>query len=138
MGGKSHEFVVELLGVVAGHQGVADDRVAVHADQAAGLADADPLGDVAQDGHDLVLRQLGAEQRCPFALREAGFTRPAAEQTPASGAIAHGDRQIALAALAVVGTLGILTAEGTQVVRFLPSLAHSTSLLEIPGCWKAA
>jgi hypothetical protein len=56
LGGKSHEFVVELLGVLAGQQAVADDRVPVHPDQAAGLADADPLGDVLQDGHDLVFR----------------------------------------------------------------------------------
>jgi hypothetical protein len=46
---------VELVGVVASQEGVADDGVLVHADQAAGFADADPLGDVAQDGHDLVL-----------------------------------------------------------------------------------
>jgi hypothetical protein len=54
-GGKSHEFVVEVLGVVPGQEAVAEDGVLVHADQAAGLADAYPLGDVAPDGHDLVL-----------------------------------------------------------------------------------
>jgi len=52
-GGKSHELVVELLGVRAGQQAVADDGVLVHADQARGLADADAFGDVAQDGDDL-------------------------------------------------------------------------------------
>jgi hypothetical protein len=55
-GGKSHEFVVELLGVLASQQAIADDRVSVHPDQAAGLADAHALGDVLQDGHDLGLR----------------------------------------------------------------------------------
>jgi hypothetical protein len=55
LGGKGHEFVVELLGVVAGQQAVANDGVPVHADQAAGFADAHPLGEVVQDGHDLVL-----------------------------------------------------------------------------------
>jgi len=52
-GGKSHELVVELLGVRAGQQAVADDGVLVHADQARGLADADAFGDVAQDATTL-------------------------------------------------------------------------------------
>jgi hypothetical protein len=37
---------VQLLGVLAGQHAIADDRVPVHPDQAAGLADAHPLGDV--------------------------------------------------------------------------------------------
>src|SRR5262249_42870312 len=101
-------------------------------------ADADPLGDVAQDGHDLVLRQLGAEQRRALALREAGLAGAAAQQAALRRAVAHGGRQVALAALAVVGALGVLAAEGAQVVWFVPSLAHSSSLLGKCGCPKPA
>src|SRR5207237_6416723 len=59
-GGKGHELVVALLGVVAGPQGVADDGVLAHADEAAGLADADPLLEVGQDGGGLVGGQAAA------------------------------------------------------------------------------
>src|SRR5262249_50767492 len=114
--------------MLTSQQPVADDGVLVHADQAAGLADADALGDVLQDGHDLVLRELGAEQRGALALREARLAGPAAQQAPPLRAVAHGSRQVAFAALAVVGALGILATEGTQVVRFSPSLAHGSSL----------
>jgi hypothetical protein len=54
--GRKKEVIVELLGVSAGPQAVADHRVLVHAEQAVGLAHADPLGDMAQDGHHLRLR----------------------------------------------------------------------------------
>src|SRR5260370_12365545 len=45
---------------------------------------------------------------------------------------------ITLAALAVVGAVGILAAQGTQVVRFLPSLAHGCPLLGNRGCSEPA
>jgi hypothetical protein len=60
-GGKGHEFVVELLGVVAGAQGVAADGVLIDASQPAGLADADALGEVAEDVEDLVGWQARVE-----------------------------------------------------------------------------
>jgi len=54
VGGKSHEFVVGLLGVPAGLEGQADDGVLVDAREAAGLADADALLEVGEDGDGLV------------------------------------------------------------------------------------
>src|SRR6266567_8902276 len=39
-GGKSHDLVVDVLGVLAGDRGEAHRRVLVDADEAAGLADA--------------------------------------------------------------------------------------------------
>src|SRR5205085_4783806 len=72
-GGTSHELVVELLGVVAGAEGVADDGVLADADEAAGLADADALLEVGQDGGGLVGGQAAAEQGRALALGEAGL-----------------------------------------------------------------
>ncbi len=60
-GGKAHQFVVELAGVVAGAQGQAGDGVLADADQAGGLSDATAVGEVRQDGQELVLRQMGSE-----------------------------------------------------------------------------
>jgi hypothetical protein len=45
---------VGLPGVFAGQGGVADDRVLADADQASGLADATAVGEVFQQGEDLV------------------------------------------------------------------------------------
>jgi hypothetical protein len=78
-GGKSHEVVVELLGVVAGQGAEAGDGVAVDADQPAGLADADALGDVGQDGDGGGGGEAGVEQRGAFAFGEAVPAGAAAE-----------------------------------------------------------
>jgi hypothetical protein len=130
-GGKGHELVVELPGVVPGPQAVANDGVLVHADQPAGLAYADPLGNVVQHGDDLVLGQAGAEQGGALALGEARLAGPAAEQAALLGAVACGGGQVSLAALAVVGAVGVLAAEGTQVLRVSPWLAHGLPSLAI-------
>src|SRR5579859_3323854 len=115
--------------MLAGKQAVADHGVLVHADQASGLANADPLGDVAQDGDDLVFGQLGAEEGGALALREAGLAGAAAEQAPLVGAVAHGGGQVALAAEAVVGAVAVLAAESTQVLRLVSWLVHAAPLL---------
>src|ERR1019366_6881636 len=59
-GGKSHEFVVVKLGLVAGEGEVAGDGVPGDAGEATGGADAAALADVIEDGDDLAGRQLGA------------------------------------------------------------------------------
>src|SRR5947199_6813728 len=61
-GGKSHEFVVELLGVPAGRQGQADHGILVNAGQATGLADADPFLEVGQGVHDFGIGESAVEQ----------------------------------------------------------------------------
>jgi hypothetical protein len=115
---------VELLGVVAGQQGQADDGVFIHAHQAAGLSDADPLGDVLQDGHRLALWQARVEEGCPFAFGEACLAGLATEQAALLRALAHGNGQVAEATLAIVGAGRILATEGTQVVGCGAVLAH--------------
>src|ERR1019366_10743395 len=59
-GGKSHEFVVVKLGLVAGKGEVAGDGIPGDASEATGGAGAAALADVVEDGDDLVGRQLGA------------------------------------------------------------------------------
>jgi hypothetical protein len=76
-------------------------------------------------------------QRGALALREAGLTGLAAEQAPLLGAVAHGGGQVAAAALAVVRAVGVLAAEGTQVVRRGPFLVHGPPLLGIHGSAKS-
>src|SRR5689334_6369573 len=115
-GGKSHEFVVELLGVVAGPQGVADDGVLADADQPAGLADADALLEVGQDRGGLVGGQAAAEERGALALGEAGLAGAAVQQAAPLLAVAAAGGEVAVAALAVVGAVGVLAAEAAQVV----------------------
>jgi hypothetical protein len=73
LGGKRHQFVVQLPGVVAGQPAVADDRVAVHLHQPGGGAGAVALGLVLEDRRRLFLGQLGAEQGRPLAFGEPGL-----------------------------------------------------------------
>jgi hypothetical protein len=116
LGGKSHEFVVELLGVLAGAKAVADDGVLADAHQAAGLADAAALGEVVQDGEGFFGTQAGVEQGRALAFGEACLAGLAVEQAAWWRSIACADGEIAVASFTVVGTVGVLTAESVEVV----------------------
>src|SRR5262249_13234535 len=94
-------------------------------DEAAGLADADPRGDVLQDGHDLVPGQPGVEQRRALALGEARLAGAAVPQAAPLPAVAHAHRQVAVPAPAVVGARLVRAAEAAQVVvHDRPSVAQ--------------
>ncbi len=108
--------------MLASQEAVADDRVLVYPDQAAGLADAAALGDVGKDGHHLLLGQAGVEQRGAFALRKACLAGLAVEQAPLLAAVAHADGEVALAPLPLVEAVAILAAETRQVIRVHRSL----------------
>ena len=85
--------------MAAGLHAVADHGVLAHADQAAGLADADPLGDVLQQGDDLVLGQAGVKQGRALTLGEAGLAGAAVEQPELMGlAVMAADGQVTLGA----------------------------------------
>jgi hypothetical protein len=116
-GGKSHEFVVELLGVVAGHQGVAADGVLADADQPTGLADADAFGEVSEEGGGLVGAEPGVKQGSALALGEAGFTAAAVKEAALVWAVAGADGKVAAVALAVGGAVGVEAAEAAEVVQ---------------------
>jgi hypothetical protein len=123
-GGTLHEFVVEPTGVPAGEQGIAGDSVLADAGQPTGLAHAAAVGQVGEDGGGRLRRQAGVEQRGALALGEAGLAGAAAEQAAAVGAVAHGHGEVAVPALAVVGTVGVQAAKAAQVIVVRPSLAH--------------
>ena len=117
LGGKSHEFVVQLPGVVSGQLGVPDHGVLVDAGQAAGFADADAFGKVPQDVEDLVRRQPRVEEGRALALGEARLAGAAIEQAALLGPVTGTDGEVAVAALPVVGAVGILAAEQREVVH---------------------
>jgi hypothetical protein len=115
--------------MLARQQTVTDDRVLIHADQAAGFADATALGNVGEDGDDFLLRQAGVEQRGALALGKTSLASLAIQQAALLPAVAGTHGEIAVAALAVVGTVRVLAAEGREVVhdvgRSNPSKAWS-------------
>src|SRR3712207_6154672 len=105
-GGKSHEFVVELLGVRAGDHGQAGHGILVDADQAAGLAHPTTLLQVLQDREGLVLGKFAAVQRGAFPFREALLAGPAGQDTAVFvGPVAKANPQVVPAAVAVVGAI---------------------------------
>jgi hypothetical protein len=123
-GGKSHEFVVELLGMLAGSEAIANHGVFADADQTAGLANAHTFGDVLQDIDDLMFGKPGIEQRRALAFGEAILAGAAIQQPALVLAVAHAHGQVAVAALTVVGAFLVLTAETAQVVvHGAPSVA---------------
>jgi hypothetical protein len=101
---------------LAGTQAIANHRVFADAQQATGLADAAALGEMVQDGDGFVVTQAGVEQRGALAFGEAGLAGFAVEQAALLPAIACADGEIAVAAFAVVGTVGVLAAEGVEIL----------------------
>jgi hypothetical protein len=117
LGGKSHEFVVELLGVGAGPEAITDDGVLADAGQACGLADAAPLGDVVQDGDRLVFREAAVEEGGALTFGEAGLAGAAIEEAAGLPAVVAADGQVALAAATEVRAVGVVAAENAEVVH---------------------
>jgi hypothetical protein len=72
---------VSIVGVITGGTGQPDDGVAVHADEAAGLADAVTLGKEVEDGSDLLVGHAAVELRGAFALGEAGLAGVTGEES---------------------------------------------------------
>jgi hypothetical protein len=107
-GGKHDQFVVQVTGVRAGQSAVAADGVAVHPAEASGLADATPLGDVLQNGLDLLGGEPGPEEDGALAFREASLAGAAPEHASRhAGARAAGHREVSRPAFAVVRARGI-------------------------------
>jgi len=73
---------VDLAGVVARQPAVTHYRVPMYPHQTAGLADAAAFGDVLQHGKNLLLGQVGAEQRRAFTLGKPRLAGSAAEHSP--------------------------------------------------------
>jgi hypothetical protein len=116
-GGKAHQLVVQLAGVAAGEQAQAADGVLTDTDQARGLADAAAVGEVGQDGQELVAGEAGAEQGRALALGEAALAGLTVEEPVVGLAVAHTNGEVAGAAPAVVGAVGVEAAEAAEVVQ---------------------
>jgi hypothetical protein len=93
-------LVMSVVGVIAGQAGQADDGVAMDTDQACGGADATSLLEMAEDRHDLVVGELGAEEDGPFVLGE-GVLAGVAEEEPVSALLSETvvDREVSGIAL---------------------------------------
>jgi hypothetical protein len=106
---------VGILGVLAGLAGQARDGVPVDPDESLGLADAAALAEVGEDGVGDRIVEAAVEQGGALALGEAPLARLAVEEAAVVGAVAGADGDVALAALAVLGAVGIEAAEQVKV-----------------------
>jgi hypothetical protein len=132
---------VDLLGVMAGDDGQANDRILVHPHEAAGLADATVLLKMLQHRDGFVLGEFAAIKGRALAFGEALLTGAAGQNPGAfAGAVAETDPEIVQAPAAIVIAVEVLAAEGFQVVHSLAGLPWGNekvvSQLESP--YKAA
>jgi hypothetical protein len=128
-GGKGHEFVVGVPGVLPGLACQPRHGIAVDADQTFGLADPVALDQVLEDRDGFLRGQAGVEQRGALALGEAGVARLAVEQADMPLlAVAVTDREVAGVASAVERAIGVQATEAREVVvhRIIP-LVDQTS-----------
>ena len=102
-GGRSHEVVVEILGLVAGEGDVAGYGVPGDAGGARSGAEAAALADVPEDGDDLAGGQLGVLEGGALALGVGSLAGAAVDHADALVAAA-----VAAAAFAVVAAGGIM------------------------------
>jgi hypothetical protein len=109
---------MSVVGMIAGQAGQADDGVAMDADQACGGADATSFLEMAEDRHDLVVREFGTEEDGAFVLGEGVLAGVATEESVlALRAVAVVDREVSGVASAEIRTLGIGAAEAREVVH---------------------
>ena len=106
------------MGRIAGQAGQADDGVAMNTDQACGGADATSFLEMAEDRHELVVRELGTEEDGSLVFGEGALAGVAAEEPvlalPPQAVV---DREVAGVASAEIRTLGIGAAEAREVVH---------------------
>jgi hypothetical protein len=111
-GGKRDQLVVQVAGVLAGQSAQATDRVAIHFTESPGLAHATPLGDMLQDGFDLLVGEPSPEEDCALAFGEARLAGATPQHAPGLvGAVAAGHGEISRPSFAVVGASGIEATE---------------------------
>ena len=104
--------------MITGQAGQADDGVAMDTDQACRGADAASFLEMAEDRHDRVVGELGAEEDGASVLGEGALAGVAAEQSVlALRSEAVVDREISGVAAAEIRTLGIGAAEAREVVH---------------------
>ena len=104
--------------MIAGQAGQADDGIAMDPHQACGGADATSFLEMAEDRHDLVVRELGAEEDGALVLGEGALAGVAAEESVlALLAKAVVNREVSGVTSTEIRTLGIGAAEARDVVH---------------------
>src|SRR5579871_2498159 len=133
-GGKSHAFVVDLVGVLAGDHGEANHRILVYPDEAAGLSDPTILLKVLEDGDRLILGKFAAIQRGAFAFGESLLTGPTGQDTSLFlRSVTETNPEVVQAPPTIVMAGGVLAAEGFQVVQRSWPLPRGTK--KLPRSW---
>jgi hypothetical protein len=117
-GGKGHELVVGVSGVLSGQAGQPHDGIAMDPDEAFGLADTVAFDEMLQDGDDFLRGQAGVGERGALAFGKSALAGVAIEQSDLlMPAVAVADREIAGVASAVERAFGVLAAEAREVVH---------------------
>jgi hypothetical protein len=120
LGGKVHEFVVDLFGVFACQFGVSADCSGADFGQATRFTHAVAFGDVFHDGNDLVFRQPGIEKDGACVLGELFFAMQTPEQPGVVFTILGTNADISFASNAVFRTVFILTTKVFEIVHDTP------------------
>jgi hypothetical protein len=109
---------MSLVGMLASQAGQADDRVPMDAHQACGGTNATPFLEMAEDRHDLVVRELGPEEDGALVLGEgapAGVTAEESVLTLLAEAVVN--REVSGVASAEIRALGIGAAETREILH---------------------
>jgi hypothetical protein len=117
LGGKIHEFVVELFGVFARQFRVSAHGLASDFCQATGLSHTIAFGDMFHDGNDLIFGQTGVEKNGAFVFRELFFAMQTPEQSGVIFAIHSSNGDIFFATNAIFRAIFILTTEVVEIVH---------------------
>jgi hypothetical protein len=117
-GGKSHELVVEVAGMLAGDSAQTADRAAIYVAKSTCLTYATPLGDVIEHRFQLLRRNAGVKVRCPFSLGKTDLANATPEHSPLlMRAVATGHGEISGRSFAMLGAIGIEAAEVREVIH---------------------
>jgi hypothetical protein len=116
-GGKSHDLVVGVLGVLTGQERQPGDCVLGDPHQAGGLSGPATLVKVLQDPQDFVVGEFSVEEGRPLELGEPGLAGVAVQEAVVILAVVAADREVAGTAAAVLRTVRVLAAMEREVVR---------------------
>ena len=116
-GGKSHDLVVGILGVLTGQECQPGDGVLADPHQSGGLSGPAAVVEVLQDPQDLVVGEFGVEEGRPLELGVPGLTGLAVQEAVVILAVVAADGEVAGAAAAVFRAVRVVAAMPREVVR---------------------
>jgi hypothetical protein len=111
--------------MVSREHAVTHHRVPIHAHESAGLPHAAAFDNMRQDRNNLLVRQLSPKERRALAFGKTCLAGPTIQDAPLPVAtVTVADAQVAVAALAVIRALFVLTTERSQIVHGRPPWQH--------------